>query len=318
MPQSRRLSGCCLVVLMGALGVMTPALKAAPLTLDRLMQIKHPSSPAPSPDGKYVGFIWDEGGIWNLYLVSSSGRASAPEKLTSFPSGQVNDFFWGPGGESIFFPHAGELWTVDVRNGKRASPAHTTGIHGSGFALSPQGLQLAFVQTSKGRGADLLVCGVGGGTPKKIAHNDTSIGGLVWSPDGTHVLYTGGTKTIRHEQTPEYSGAKIIYIITERAGGSQFVASASAGETVAVQGPDGFGSARWTDKNHVVFDRTSKDFKKRSTYLADTSAGSASVIHEDTDDKFWSIPGNAGDAAQPSPDGKWIAFLIWSDLSSVT
>src|SRR4051794_31265982 len=154
---SRRLLGSSLVIVGAALGLITPALKAAPLTIDRLMQIKHPSSPAPSPDGKYVAFIWDEGGVWNLYLVSSSAPAKAPAKLTSFPSGQLNEFFWTPEGKSIFFPRAGELWSVDVANGKASSPARTTGIRGSGFAMSPEGGQLAFVQTSKGEGADLLV-----------------------------------------------------------------------------------------------------------------------------------------------------------------
>jgi dipeptidyl aminopeptidase/acylaminoacyl peptidase len=277
--------------------------------MDRLMQIKHPSSPTASPDGKHVAFVWDEGGIWNLYLISTSGGTSAPVKLTTFPSGQVNDFFWSADGKAVLFPHAGELWRVDVANGKASSPARSTGIRGSGFALSRDGRQLAFAQSSKGQGAELLVAAIDGRSPKRIAGNDTSIGGVTWSPDGAHILYTGGARTIRHEQTPEYSGAKIIYTITERAGGNQFVVSASGGEPVQLQAPGGFGGARWVDSNHVVFDRTSKDFKKRSTYLADATNGSAHVIHEDSDKKFWSIPGGAGEGAQPSPNGKWISFL---------
>jgi Tol biopolymer transport system component len=274
----RRLSAGSLLLAIAAFSGIVPTLKAAPLTIDRLMQIKHPSSPTPSPDGKYLAFVWDERGVWNLYLVSTSGGTTAPEKLTTFASGQVSDPFWSPDGNAIFFPHAGELWKVDIANGNAASAARNTAVRGSGFAPSPDGQQLAFVQSSKGQGADLLVSPLNGGSAKRVAHNDTNIGALSWSPDGKHILYTGGTKTIRHEQTPEYSGAKIIYTITERAGGTQLVASTGGGEPIALQGPGGFGGARWVDPTHVVFDRTSKDFKKRSTYLADASAGSVRVI----------------------------------------
>lgn len=290
-------------------GCTVPELRAAPLTIDRLMHIKHPSSPIPSPDGKYVAFVWDEGGVWNLYLVSTSGEPGGPEKLTTFPSGQVSEAFWSSDGKVIYFPRGGELWKVDIANGKAASAAASTAVRGSNFALSPDRKQLAFVRGTKGQGADLVVSTLNGGAANKIAHDNTSIGGLVWSPDGKHIFYTGGAKAIRHEQTPEYSGAKIIYTITERAGGSQLFASLDGGEPVAVQAPGGFGGARWVDASHVVFDRTSKDFKTRRTYLADASTGSVRVIHEDTDDKFWSIPGGTGDAAQPSPDGRWIMFL---------
>src|SRR4051812_15897543 len=182
MHRSGRLSACRLLFSAGILAGITPGLIAAPLTIDRLMQIKHPSNPTPSPDGKYVAFAWDEGGVWNLYLISTSGSTSAPVKLTAFPSGQVNDFFWSANGKALLFPHEGELWRVDVANGKVSSPAHGTGVRGSGFAASRDGRELAFVQSSKGGGAELLVAAAGGGSPKRIAHNDTSIGGLAWSP----------------------------------------------------------------------------------------------------------------------------------------
>ena len=292
-----------------ACAIELQAAGSAGLTIDRLMQIKHPSSPAPSPDGKYVSFIWDEGGVWNLYLVKSSGGASAPEKLTSFPSGQVAEGFWSKDSSAIYFPHDGALWKVGIREGKAAGAASDTGVKGSGFALSPSGQQLAYARGSRGNGGDLFVGSIGGAEGKKIAHDDTSIGGLSWSPDGKHILYTGGSKSIRHEQTPDYSGAKIIYTITERAGGAQFVVSTAGGPPTQMQGPGGFGAARWVDSEHIVFDRQSKDFKKRTTYLADVATGSVHVVHEDVDAKFWSIPGGAGDASQPSPDGKWISFV---------
>ena len=270
------------------------------------MQIKHPSSPTPSPDGRYLAFVWDEGGVWNLYLVGASGRSGTPVKLTTFPSCQMTDPFWSADGKAIYFPHAGELWKVEVANGKAASAARSTALRGSGFALSPNKQQLALVQSNKSQGADLLVTAPSGGSAKKVAHNDTSIGALSWSPDGKHILYNGGTKTIRHEQTPEYSGAKIIYTITERAGGTQYVASTGGGAPVPLQGPGGFGGARWVDAGGV-FDRS--DGTSRDKTLVRPMFGRApwTVIHGARTMSSECAAERA--ASQPSPDGKWIMFL---------
>ena len=43
--------------------------------------------------------------------------------------------------------------------------------------------------------------------------------------------------------------------------------------------------------------------------LVDVGGGTTKTLHEDVKDKFWSITGDANAGAQPSPNGKWIAFL---------
>ena len=86
--------------------------------------------------------------------------------------------------------------------------------------------------------------------------------------------------------------------------------SAIGGAPTAVTMTAGvFGGRRWIDAKRFVFDRTSADFKKRMTYVADVSGGEPRVLHEDVEPKFWSLTGDAAGGAQPSPDGKWIAFL---------
>src|SRR4030095_13911165 len=56
-------------------------------------------------------------------------------------------------------------------------------------------------------------------------------------------------------------------------------------------------------------DLTSPAYKRRTMSLVDTAGGAAKTLNEDVEEKFWSITGDAGANGQPSPDGKWIAFV---------
>ena len=51
------------------------------------------------------------------------------------------------------------------------------------------------------------------------------------------------------------------------------------------------------------------DFKKRIILVTDVVSGAVHPLHEDVEEQFWSVPGNSGSASQPSPDGRWIAFV---------
>ena len=127
----------------------------------------------------------------------------------------------------------------------------------------------------------------------------------------------GGGQTIRHEQTPDYSGAKIIYTITERTAGTPadtYVLPVSGGTPVkyTAGGGGGFGGrggSRWIDATRFLIDRQTPDFKRRSISIGSVSGGEPKLVHEDVKEKFWSMTGDARGGSQASPDGKWVSFL---------
>src|SRR5437588_858134 len=63
--------------------------------------------------------------------------------------------------------------------------------------------------------SELWLRTVADGRETKILSHDAGIGGVSWSPDGAYILYNVGGGSIRHEQTPAYSGTKIVYTINE-------------------------------------------------------------------------------------------------------
>src|SRR5438477_12999198 len=87
------------------------------LTIDQLIQIKHPSGHQWTPDGSHVWFTYDDGGINNVWVAPADGSSPAVA-LTSYSDGQAgNGGFWSKDGQTFFFQRDGGLLGVSVSGG---------------------------------------------------------------------------------------------------------------------------------------------------------------------------------------------------------
>ena len=303
------------------------------LTIEQLIDIRHPSNVVWSPDGRHVAFLSERTGIANIFVADAdaappSGRAGV-RALTRFADGLGAGVFWSADSQRVYFPRHGDLWQVALGGGEPAAVWSTPQAESS-ITPSPDGTRVAFVRplaapapgapppAASGRGGrgaaasggDLIVRTLADGRESLVVRADNHlIGGLSWSPDGQSIVFNDAARTIRHEQTPPYSGSKIIYTISENVPGETSVVAAAGGPPKPLAAGGAFGGRRWLDARHVLVDRTSSDFKRRTVSLVDIGGGEPKVLHEDVEEKFWSITGDANGGSQPSPDGKWIAFL---------
>ena len=296
------------------------------LTIEQLIDIRHPSNPVWSPDGRHLAFLSERAGIANIFVADvTASSSSGARALTRYGDGQGAGLFWSADSQRVYFPRQGDLWQVALSGGD-ASAVWTTPQAESGITLSPDGTRVAFVRASSapapgtapsGRGGrtgggadggDLIVRTLADGKESIVVRADShAIAGPGWSPDGRAIVFSDNNRTIRHEQTPPYSGSKIIYTISENVPGETGVVNADGTGLRSLGASGGFGGRRWLDATHFLADRTSPDFKRRTTSVVSTNGGDPAPIHEELSDKFWSITGDAG--PQPSPDGKRIAFL---------
>src|SRR5712691_13159830 len=86
------------------------------LTIEQLIDIRHPSNAVWSPDGRHVAFLSERAGIANIFVADAdaappSGRADA-RALTRFADGQGAGLFWSADSRRVYFPRQGDLWQV--------------------------------------------------------------------------------------------------------------------------------------------------------------------------------------------------------------
>src|SRR3982751_1802366 len=81
---------------------------AQPITIEQLIDIKHPSNPVWSRDSKRIAFTWERAGVANLYVVPADGGASVQVTTDGVPGG----YFWSADSRSIDFFRGATLMAI--------------------------------------------------------------------------------------------------------------------------------------------------------------------------------------------------------------
>src|SRR4051812_6431709 len=130
----------------------------APLTIEQLIDIRHPSNPTWSPDGRSVVFVWDRAGVSKVYVATASSPAGAAQAVAApreLPEAgaSLNGAFWSGDGKALMLPKNGDLWRVPI-DGTAASAVWTTPQPESNIVASPDGARVAFVRPQSGAAGD--------------------------------------------------------------------------------------------------------------------------------------------------------------------
>ncbi|PYQ08873.1 MAG: hypothetical protein DMF82_00615, partial [Acidobacteria bacterium] len=271
------------------------------LTIDTLIDVKHPSQAAWSPDGEQVAFAWDRAGVQNVYVAGS--RQGEPRALTSDASGLVAGLFWSRDSRAVYFERNGDLWRVAATGAEPAQRVWTTAEAEGDVALSHDGTRVAFA-----RDGDLWVRALADGRETRLTQTPANESDPAWSPDDRRIAFSITTWTAKQD-VPDYLGGKIAFLYREGYAVHVGTVPAEGGTVVNVARSEGTETApRWLDASRLTLQRVRADLKSREIVLADAASGEARVLHRDEDPLFWSME-FLGAEPVPSPDGRLVAFL---------
>jgi len=149
-------------------------------------------SPAWSPDGRQIAFA-REGAV---FLIEPTG--SGERKVADI---RVGDIEWTRDSKSLVVSagtrRKSQLFLLSVETGEAkelTSPPTSQEFAFGDFnvAVSPDGLNLAFVRWHTSVTSDVYLMPITGGEPRRLTQNEGLIRGVTWTPDGREIVYARG------------------------------------------------------------------------------------------------------------------------------
>jgi tricorn protease len=252
-----------------------------------------------SPDGRWIAYLSDESGEYEIYLRAQDGSGTA-RRITR--DGDIWRFapVWSPDGSKMAFGDKKQrLRIVDVDSGRITDA--DTGTHNdlTQYAFSPDSRWVAYTKTNASRNSSIWLYSLDSGRTTQLTGDETSETDPVFDPQGRYLYFLSNRdynlSFSAYEFNFLYRDATRIYAATLAADGpalfrprSDEVALADAGASAdAKEGKDGKDDKAATPQVRIDFE----GFNNRVVALGAPS-GTYSNLSANAEGVFYIASGN--------------------------
>ena len=327
--RARTISAIVLGVVLSVAGLrLSAAPPATGPSIDDLIALKRPGTPALSPDSRWVAYTvrqanWDDD-RYDTQIWIADARSGGTRQLTTAPRSSTAPA-WSPDGRHLAFAsdraEHRQIYVIDPSGGE--AQALTSAAEGVGaFKWSPDGRSIAYAMTDPApdalkarektyglfdvigqehRMTHLYVVDVGTKASRQVTKGAFTVGSFDWSPDGTQIAFDH-----RINSDNANSGTADISVVS--------VADETVRPLVTQDGPDT--APVWSpDGTRIVFESkmANPSFFYTNTMLASIPAGGGPIdnltaaFDEDASVVAWTPAGILFSAAQRT---SWYLFRL--------
>ncbi len=273
------------------------------LRISELLDIKYLSELAWSPDGSQIAFIWDDGGVQDIWIVSLSDK-----KLMkiSRAKGRVSRPIWSRDSR-LFYEQDGMIFFWKSSQDKASILNNIlTGI--TDFDISPDGKLIAY-----SKGGDLWTYSFDTNQVRQLTSTPEIESSPRFSPDGRRISFHSSPSLKQlSENSLEVTGSKLAFLYVKYEQTDVGIIPYSGGKPVWVARSDENElSPKWSPTSSmVVIERRTKDCKKRQIIVKNLITNEETVIHEESSPK-WIY--ELSQESYWAPKGNNIAFISDQD-----
>ena len=165
-----------------------PAKHGAPRNLSHTPDARE-ISVAWSPDGKWIAYLSDASGEYELYVRPQDGSGE-PRRITRDGDTWRFQPVWSPDSTRLAFGDKRQrLNIVDVASGTVTVADQSTQEDLTSYAWSPDSQWLAYVKTGESRNSSIWLYGLEQKRPLQLTPDETSETSPAWDPDGRFLYF---------------------------------------------------------------------------------------------------------------------------------
>jgi len=255
-----------------------PAEKGDPRNLTRTPGIRE-NHPAWSPDGRWVAYVSDRTGEYEIYLRPADGSGEE-RRITSGSSIWYQGLLWSPDSRKLLYSDAAvNLWYADVKSGATVKVDHgqfegtSNFIHGS---WSPDSRWITYHKGSRNGLDSIYIYSLEENLTRKVTSDMTDDAHPVFGPDGKYLFFVANREHNYSFSAVEFmhyhfNPGKIV-LVTLQAATPNPLAPESDEETVKTEStkvPDKKGKSKKSEKTQPATPRVTIEFDNLAGRIID-------------------------------------------------